>query len=275
MNIQNMSQNLQLAIKAALAAGDLIVERFSSDIKFEQKGEMKGLVSDTDILAEKEIIRLLKISGYPVLGEESKLMNNPGELYWIIDALDGTTNFVRNLPLFGVSLALMSRYEVLLGVIYNPWTKECYYAEKGNGSFLNGNPIKIANNIPLSASILFINHGYDFVDRERYALLADRLAVEYSVRTLGSTALELCYVAKGVADAFICSGDELWDFAAGILVVCEAGGKLTDWKGHPWNGSHSFVFASNGVIHDKLIPLIQDLQPLDFKPQKSVLQGLK
>jgi myo-inositol-1(or 4)-monophosphatase len=266
--MQDVSQDMQLAIKAAMAAGDLIVEMFSSDIKFERKGEMKGLVSDTDILAEKEIIQILNASGYTILGEESKSTTDPNELYWIIDALDGTTNFVRNLPLFGVSLALMSRYDVLLGVIYNPWTKECYYAERGKGAFLNGNPIQIAKSLSSAASILFINHGYDFADRERYALLADRLAVEYSVRTLGSTALELCYVAKGVADAFICSGDELWDFAAGILIVCEAGGKLTDWKGYPWNGSHSFVFASNGAIHKTVVPMIQDLQPIDYSKPK-------
>ena len=112
-----------------------------------------------------------------------------------------------------------------------------------------------------AAAVLFLNHGYGAVDRKRYAVLTDRFSTDYSVRTFGPTALELSYLARGCAGGFVCSGDELWDYAAGIVLVEEAGGKMTDWQGRHWDRRNAFILASNGSCHAELVEKIADLQP--------------
>jgi myo-inositol-1(or 4)-monophosphatase len=200
-------------------------------------------------------------SSYAIMSEETSPDESSRDLSWIVDPIDGTTNFASKIPLFAVSVALLRDQDVILGVILNPMTDECFYAEKGKGAYLNGQPLQVAAKTDPGATILFLNHGYPATDRKRYATLADRLGTTFFVRTFGPTALELCYLARGCAAGFICSGDELWDFAAGIVLVEEAGGKVTDWKGRHWDRSTSFILASNTSCHEELIAQIADLQP--------------
>jgi myo-inositol-1(or 4)-monophosphatase len=262
----SLSPDLGLAIKAARCGGEVIADNFTKGGEASIKPDGKGLVTQTDKAAERVIIDIVQAhSAYTIISEETAPDEPPSRLSWIVDPLDGTTNFAHNLPLFAVSIALVHDHEVVLGVIFNPVTKECFYAEKGKGAYLNGQPIKVSPMADPSTTVLFLDHGYRTDDRKRYALVADRFAHRYFLRALGTTALELAYLARGCAGGFICSGDELWDYAAGIVLVEEAGGKVTDWKGHHWDRRNAFILASNGSLHPELIEHIAELQPMHEK----------
>lgn len=255
------SEDLKIAIEAAQHAGNLVINALQTDIIAETKGD-KGLVTEFDQRAEQAIIETLQTkSAYAFLGEETGRTETESQKFWVVDPIDGTTNFSRGLPLFAISIALMQETDILLGVIFNPYTKEYFYAEKGKGAYRNGSPIQVSANRLPAKSIVLLDHGYAEADLERMTVLYRRLGLQYSLRLLGTTALGLTLVANGTVDAFISSGDELWDFAAGVLLAQEAGGSFTDWRGRPWDGQTPFIFASNGRLHEALLPHIRDLQP--------------
>jgi len=261
-DVGSLSPDLKLAIEAARRGGHVIAEKFIKGGNAEVKANGKGLVTQTDRASERAILDTLQAhSAYTIISEESAPNDPPPGLSWIVDPLDGTTNFAHRFPFFAVSIALIHDHNVVLGVIFNPITRECFYAEKGKGAYVNGQPIKVSSKSNRSTTVLFLDHGYRRNDRKRYALTADRLAPRYSLRTLGTTALELAYLARGCAGGFICSGDELWDYAAGVLLVEEAEGKVTDWKGNHWDKRNAFILASNGALHPELIARISELQP--------------
>jgi myo-inositol-1(or 4)-monophosphatase len=194
------------------------------------------------------------------MGEESGLSDRQTEAIWVVDPIDGTTNFSRGLPFFSVSIALLHGSEVKIGVIFNPTTDELFFAERGQGAYLNGDAIHVSTYRDPARAVICLDRGYAKADVERMVTILSRLDRKYNVRVFGTSAFELTTLARGATDAFICSGDELWDYVAGVLLVQEAGGKFTDWRGEPWNRHHSFVFASNGALHDLLLPEISDLQ---------------
>jgi myo-inositol-1(or 4)-monophosphatase len=148
-----------------------------------------------------------------------------------------------------------------VGVVYQPLGQKLYYAELGKGAFLNGAPISVSGKSNPAEAILLINHGYRQSDMERCVAVIQRLGPQYETRKFGATALELAWLAQGLADAFLCSGDELWDYAAGMLLIREAGGQVTDWRGHHFNGESSYMCASNGIFHSQLVNAVHDLQP--------------
>ena len=256
-----LSEDLNIAIEAAQHAGYVVINALQTDIIAETKGN-KGLVTEFDQRAEQAIIETLQAkSTYSILGEETGRTDTASHKFWVVDPIDGTTNFSRMLPLFAISIALMQDSDILLGVIFNPYTKEYFYAEKGHGAFLNGSPIQVSTNRLPAKSIVLLDHGYAEADLERITTVYRQLGPKYSLRLLGTTALALTLVANGKADAFISVGDELWDFAAGVLLVQEAGGSFTDWRGRPWDGQTPFIFASNSRLHESLLPYIRNLQP--------------
>lgn len=259
--MQNFSSDLQLAIKAAKAAGEVIKAEYGKVQTIEDKEDgAKGIVTNVDKESEEAILKILQSkSNYAIFSEETGNIEGSNEL-WVIDPIDGTTNFSRNVPLFCLSIGLIRKNKIELGVIYNPVLDELYFAEKGKGAFLNEKRIYISTQQTLKGSVMFINNGYALEDKEKYVEVSKRLIPYSSLRKFGSTAFELCYVAKGSADAFISSGDELYDYAAGLIIVEEAGGKVTDWKGKGWNNTNSFILASNGKIHQELLQKIQNLQ---------------
>jgi myo-inositol-1(or 4)-monophosphatase len=261
-NLDSLSPDLELAIEAARRGGTVISDNFTKAGDASIKPGGKGLVTQTDKATERVIIDILQAnSAYTIISEETAPDDPPPGRSWIVDPLDGTTNFVHKLPLFAVSIALLQDQDVMLGVIFNPMTEECFYAEKGKGAYLNGQPIKVSPKTDPATTVLFLDHGYQTDGRKRYALVADRFAYRYSVRALGTTALELAYLARGCAGGFICSGDEFWDYAAGVILIEEAGGKVTDWKGNHWDRRNAFILASNGFFHQELIEHIAELQP--------------
>jgi len=257
----DLQNNLQTALLAARAGARIVMKNFGKYSDPKVKDNSKGLVTETDLEAEKAIIDILSTkSDYKILSEEAGFLGKNEGRVWVVDPLDGTTNFSRSLPFFAVSIALMDGKESLIGVIIDPVQNNEYYAIKGKGAFCNGEKITLPkfNNDYMPAIVL--NHGYAEKDRNLYKELSKRLATNNNILKLGTTALEMCFLANGSVDAFICSGDEIWDFAAGMLITQEAGIIFTDWKGNPWNGKDHYLLFSRPEIHSELVKQIQDLQ---------------
>lgn len=256
-----MQKELEIALKAARAGARVVLENFGKSKDSRVKGDSKGLVTATDLAAEKAILEVLSAeSGYEIMSEESLNRQNITGPVWVVDPLDGTNNFARSLPFFAVSVGLMDGNEPLLGVIIDVVGKKEYYAVKGGGAFCNGEKIILPGFDSRYIPMVFLNHGYAETDRAKFKKLADLLASDFNILKLGTTALELCYIASGAVDGFICSGDELWDFAAGIVIAQEAGCIFTDWQGNPWDGTHSHLLITRPEIHNDLVKKIRDLQ---------------
>jgi myo-inositol-1(or 4)-monophosphatase len=225
------------------------------------KGDAKGLVTETDLKAEKVILDILSSkSNYGIISEESGLLQKSSGPKWVVDPLDGTNNFARSIPLFAVSIGLMDGNESMLGVIIDPINKKEYFATKNGGAFCNGEKIVLPEFDKEYIPMLFLNHGYPEIDRSKFKELSKRLASNYNILKLGTTALELCYISNGSVDGFICSGDELWDFAAGIVIAQEAGCIFTDWQGNPWDGKTKHLLISRVEIHKEIVNIIKNLQ---------------
>ncbi|MBW6536882.1 MAG: inositol monophosphatase [Mariniphaga sp.] len=258
--MNNLHPELTIALEAARAGAEVIRHRFGDSSNARVKGEAQGLVTDTDLAAERAIFEVLKKhSSYNILSEESGLLRNEPGKKWVVDPLDGTSNFARGIPLFAVSIGLMEGSEFLAGVIVDPILRNEYYAEKGSGAFYNGEKIVLPAFQPGFTPCIFLNHSYGETDRNHFIQLAKQLAVSYDTLKFGTTALELCYLATGSADAFICSGDSLWDFAAGVVIATEAGAVFSDWQGIPRDGKGDKLLISRPEIHNDLVQKIQDL----------------
>ncbi|KAF0239414.1 MAG: myo-inositol-1 [Prolixibacteraceae bacterium] len=257
----DFSKDLEIAQKAARGGAKVVLGNFGKSKGSHVKGNAKGLVTATDLAAEKAILDILSAeSDYAILSEESgSLQKNSGPV-WVVDPLDGTNNFARTIPLFAVSVGLMEGNESLVGVIIDVVNNKEYYAVKGGGAFCNGERIIHPKFDTEYIPMLFLNHGYPEVDRAKFKELSRLLASDFNTLKLGTTALELCYIASGSVDGFICSGDELWDFAAGIVITQEAGCIFTDWHGKPWDGTHSHLVIARPEIHNVLVKKISWLQ---------------
>lgn len=256
-----MSQDLQFAIQAAKQAGEIIRKAYGLVKETKRKG-LNDYVTATDIKAEKIVVDILKQTGYSILGEESGTTDNQTSKKWIIDPIDGTTNFIRGIPFFALSIALLEDDKnLVLGVVYDPIADECYSAERNEGTFLNGEKIHVSNRSDFDGSLILIEHNKSEQGKRDYLDASTNLILNKAVLLRqGSTALMLCYLARGSAEAFLSSGDELYDFAGGLLIAKEAGAIISDWKGQPWNDSSSFILASNPEIRDKILDKISEIQ---------------
>lgn len=253
MNLKEITEEVN---KICIETGAFIksqVEKLK-DNDILEKG-VHNLVTYVDKEAEKRIIiavtPLVKEAGF-IAEEQSELPR--GERYnWIIDPLDGTTNFIHGIPLFSISVALMDKSELLLGVVYEINLKECFYAWKGGGAFLNGKPIHVSKTNKLDNSLVatgFPYYDYSLLD-PYLSLFRDLMQSSRGVRRLGSAAVDLAYVACGRFELFYEYGLQSWDVAAGALIVMEAGGKVTDFK-----DSNQYIFgqqliASNTLTHNE------------------------
>lgn len=255
-----LSKDLDLAIRAAQAASTIIKEGFGKVQSVKEK-EGKGFVTEIDTAAEKAILGILQSgSTYSIYSEEAGKLSGSTDGEWVIDPLDGTTDFMHGIPLFAVSIALKKENKIALGVVMHPMTGEIFYAERGAGAFCDGEPIHVSATPTLASAIVVPNRGYGDWSRDNYIELVRRLAASSVIRNLGTTALELAYLAAGKVDVFVCSGDELYDHAAGIVIVEEAGGRVTDWDGKEWDPSNVFVSATNAHLHDEVLDVIKGMQ---------------
>lgn len=251
-----MSEYLDQAIRAAQAAGAIQREKLGK-VGFREKG-WADLVTDVDTASQKTIFELLsgafpthafigEESGSGLLDEHACGSNAPADLpyTWIVDPLDGTTNFVHQVPLFGPSIALARGNEILCGVIYNPMTEELFTAEKGKGAFLNGSPIHVSAAADLEhalAAVAFPTRTEgDSPDFHAFLVM---LAETQAIRRIGSSALNLAYVAAGRFDLLSNQSAHVWDVAAGVILVQEAGGVITDPDGQEYDLARGGLFAS-------------------------------
>ena len=251
-------EELQIALEAARAGARIVSENYGKFQVSNTKENAKGLVTQTDLEAEKAIIQILQSkSKYNILSEESGSLGKSTGPIWVVDPLDGTNNFARSLPLFAVSVGLMDEDESLLGVIIDPVQNKEFYALKNKGAYCDGKRLQLSYFNTEYIPSIFLNHGYDEADRNKFKKLSQIFASSYNILKLGTTALELCYVANGSVDAFICSGDAIWDFAAGIVIAQESGYIFTDWQGNKWERGNDHLLIARPEIHKEIIDLIK------------------
>lgn len=243
-----------------LEAGDVLLEYFrKSGSKVEHK-EGAGIVTAADKDSEKLLIQGLKreFPDSDILAEESGTQRGKGVMKWIIDPLDGTSNFAHGLPWFCISVGLEMNGEIVLGCIYNPVIGELFYAEKGKGAYLNDEPISISQEKDLKNCLFATGFYYFTGDELNKQLIRIKRVKEKSlgVRRLGSAALDLAYTAAGYFDGFWEIGLMPWDVAAGSILVKEAGGMVTDLTSGPDYIYNRNVIASNEHIYNKLLWLL-------------------
>ena len=257
---------LNVAIEAAREAGKFLRYSICRVRTIEtKKGEERNLVTEIDKASEEKIIGAIR-RHYPhhaVLAEESGASESPAEYKWIIDPLDGTTNFLHGVPIYCVTIAVERKGEVVAGVVYDPNLEELFTAEKGSGAYLNGKRIRVSQVSELIQSLLVTGFPYDIAKNPDSAVehFVNFLMEGQGIRRLGSAALDLSYVAAGRLDGFWEVNLNPWDMAAGVLLVREAGGKVTDFSGAPASIYRKQVLASNGIIHDAMLRVLTKAKP--------------
>jgi myo-inositol-1(or 4)-monophosphatase len=256
-----MLTETQAAVAAAREAGALLHEAFGQPLQKTTKRTTIDLVTEMDRAAETIIVESLRavFPDYGFLTEESPAVAGSTNARWIIDPLDGTTNYAHGYPVFGVSIGLERAGAIVAGVIYVPMADELFVAEKGQGATLNGRPIRVSGTAVLGESLLTSGFPYDVRENDddnsaEWRRFLKRVA---SLRCSGSTAVDLCAVACGRVDGYWEPGLSPWDVAAGALIVAEAGGRVTDYR-----GGEDFVFgrqiiAANPHVHAEMLAVVQ------------------
>ncbi len=261
-------QYLESAVEIAREAGALLVNYFERRVAFELKCEF-DLVTEADRASEKLVVERLRsyFPSHGIVAEEGGGHQGASEYRWFVDPLDGTTNFAHSFPAFNVTLGLERAGEVVAGVIYDPLRQEMFTAERGAGAYLNNRRIRVSSTKKLSDSLA----STGFPSRKRhhnvnihfYYQLA---MASHGVRRTGSAALDLAYVASGRLDFFWEFGLKPWDMAAGVLLVQEAGGRVTDMKGevHAVTASEHLL-ADNGALHDQVLEIFREVFGARFR----------
>jgi len=253
---------LRFATQIAREAGNLLVQKLGS-AKITSKGDI-NLVTEADIAAENLIIERIR-SHYPqhgILAEESGeavlVGGKKSDWKWIIDPLDGTTNYAHGYPCFCVSIALECKGVLEVGVVYDPMRDEMFAAERGEGATLNDRQIRVSQVDELSQAMVCTGFPYNVRERPDFAREFAKFTMEaQAVRRDGSAALDLAYVACGRFDGFWEDGLNPWDIAAGALLIFEARGKVTTFKDQPLDIYNEQVLASNGLIHEAMMRVLK------------------
>jgi myo-inositol-1(or 4)-monophosphatase len=261
LDASERSTFLHTAIDSVRRAGALQRDAFGGTFRIDKKGTI-DLVTEVDVAVER-MIRALIAERHPthaVLGEEMGGPATPSRFIWLCDPIDGTTNFAHGLPVFCSSLALEVDGVLEVGAVYDPMRDELFTAEAGGGAFLNGRRLHVSSAATLIDSLLVTGFPYSVQEKleDMVALFSRFLSRSRAVRRLGSAALDLCYVAAGRFDGFWEESLNPWDIAAGVLLVREAAGLVTDLDGGPLKLESGRILASNGLLHDEMRLLIAD-----------------
>lgn len=255
---------INAAIEAARIGGDILMQYFRDGVQIRNKSESGGksydLVSDADLDSEKAIGKFLasKFPGHELLGEEDLSGNVDAEHLWIIDPLDGTNNFAHHLPQFAVSIAYLHHGTAMAGAVFNPARDEMYTAVRGGGAFMNGKPVSVCDSETLGNTLIGCGFYYDRGDMMRKTLAAIEELFGHNIhgiRRFGGAALDLCQVGCGQFGGYFEYQLSPWDFAAGVLFVEEAGGKVTDGRGNRLPLETTSIVASNNKLHDAMIDI--------------------
>jgi myo-inositol-1(or 4)-monophosphatase len=253
---------LHIAVEAAKEAGRYLKYSVGKVKSIEMKqGEERNLVSEIDKTSEAKIISIIKrhYPNHAILAEESGASSPSADYKWVIDPLDGTTNFLHGLPIFCVTIAIEYKAEIVAGVVYDPNLEELFTAEKGSGAYCNGKRMRVTQTSDLMSSLLVTGFPYDIAQNPDNAVghFVNFLMEGQGLRRLGSAALDLSYIAAGRFDGFWEVNLNPWDMAAGVLFVHEAGGKVTDFSGVPSSIYNKQVLATNGSIHDAMLQVLK------------------
>lgn len=259
INYENICQQV---IEIAKKAGDFIRQERAafSTAKIEYKGK-NDLVSYVDKTAEDQIIKGLQqlISGAGFIAEENKIIERSDEYNWIIDPLDGTTNFIHGIPAFAVSIALQHENEIVVGVVYEIGKDECFYAWKNSKAYLNGKEIHVSDNKKVADTLLATGFPYyDFTRKDAYMeLFGDLIQNCHGLRRIGAASVDLAYTACGRFDGYYEYNLKPWDIAAGMFIVERAGGIVTDFTGNGNMLSDGDIIATNPHIADELQTIVK------------------
>ena len=247
-------KELQIAVKAAKAAGEYAESRRGKGNHVSDKGGF-SLVSDVDKRCERLIKKIIKekFPEHDFLGEEYGEVDNESDVFlWVIDPIDGTHNYVRDMPEYGISIALMYKGEVVVGVIYLPFFKELYTAVKRKGAFLNRKRIKVSN-VGMKYSIVnFCTNPFQSRNKKVKNQFIDVTKIVGKMRLWGAAVVDLMTVAAGRCEGYIDMSIKPWDIAAGALIVMEAGGRVTNLNGDKWDAFCGEILATNGKIHNQI-----------------------
>ena len=252
---------LKETLLKATEAGAVELRRFfNGSFVISNKEGINNLVTEADHAAEKAIMDTIQ-SAFPdhfILSEESGELKQDSTYKWIIDPIDGTVNFANGIPICCVSIGVEKDGKMILGAVYNPFMNEFYFAERGEGAYLNDKKIQVGNKKTLITSCLVTGFPYTYLDAPNGPLQVFEKLIRKGVpvRRLGSAAIDLCWVAAGRFDGFYEHKLQAWDSAAGFLMVEEAGGKVTDFKGDYYSPYQPHIIATNGLIHDELVAVV-------------------
>ncbi len=255
-----MKSYLEIALEAAYRAGTIIKDNFHKKKKIDYKGRI-NLVTNVDKEAEKAVIETIT-QYYPehnILTEETEHKQDASQPFrWVIDPLDGTTNYVHGFPFVCVSIALQKGDESIVGVVYNPILDQLFYAENGEGSFRNNEQISVSDNADFSKSLLATGFPYDMLNEERNNIQNFSKFIKKcrGIRRPGAAALDMCYVACGIFDGYWELELFPWDTAAGLIIIEEAGGKVTKFDGSKFSMFDKEIAASNGKIHGEMLRVL-------------------
>ncbi len=241
-------------------SGSIVLSYFHQRIEWREK-DGKGFVTQADLASEEYLIRMLKplIPDASFFAEESGKSNYGNDYCWVIDPLDGTTNFAHGLSYFCISVALTYKNESVFGMIYQPLLQELFYAQKGKGAWLNDKKLKVSD-LPFEKSVIGVGHSYA-KGKERESLLkaVEQIAKQaYSIRHFGAAALDIAQVAAGRLDGVLFSDLAWWDIAAGMVILTESGGSISDFQGNPLGADYkSFIGVNTLASHERLINLLK------------------
>ncbi len=256
-----LNREKDVAIEAARRAGGLLVDIFEHPRTIETKGASYNLVTEADRRSEELILSLIRkaFPHHAILAEEQDTVPPESEYLWVVDPLDGTTNYAHHYPMFAVSIALWHGGRPILAVIYDPMRKELFQAERGAGAFLNEQPIRVSATASLRQALLGTGFYYERGEPMRRTLRQIEAFFDvpiHCIRRDGSAALDLCYVAAGRYDGFWELTLGPWDYAAGMLVIEEAGGIVTDAAGQPIGLFSRNILAANSMIHKDMLAVL-------------------
>ena len=248
----------------ATEAGAKVIQHYfnNKDLKVSNKEGVNNLVTEADHASEKVIFETIKkeFPGHFILSEEAGEIVMDSNYKWIIDPIDGTVNFAHGIPICCVSIGVEQDGEMIMGAVYNPFFNEFYFAQKGYGASLNDKRIYVSEETEVIKSCLVTGFPYSYLDQPNGPLdVFSRLIRKgVPVRRLGSAAMDLCWVASGRFDGFYEHKLQAWDSAAGFLIVEEAGGRVSDFRGKKYSPYQPHIVATNGKIHDELLKWIKD-----------------
>lgn len=257
------SKTVRVAAEAASLGAEVIMKYFRQGtvIRSKSADESYNLVSDADVEAENAVVQAIRCEfpDHEIVGEEQAVGKIDADHVWIVDPLDGTNNFAHRIPQFSVSIAYYQRGQAECGIVVNPVHADWYWAERDQGAFHNGRRLKVSSESSLSGTMVGVGFYYDRGAMMEATLAAIRDFFKqdiHGIRRFGSAALDLCYVADGLFGTFFEYNLSPWDFAAGRLILEQAGGCITNGHGQPLPLKSSSLLATNGLLHEKALEIV-------------------